>query len=199
MNTPPDDTTLALWLDDELEGEELAQVEAWAADQPEQLAAREEVRRWRRMISESLAAAEEPPAGEFFNERIQHALREPATATRTPSPKRASRGAWNSLWMPLAACAGMVLAFWLGGLIQPQDSPIAGDVPNTDPSTPHLYTPEQGVNAQWISSAEASATVIVLDGVSAIPDEVDFTATALHRSWREIDSTAANESATETE
>ena len=50
MNTPPDDNTLALWLDDELEGEELARVEAWAADHPDQLAAREQVREWRKMI-----------------------------------------------------------------------------------------------------------------------------------------------------
>lgn len=195
MNTPPDDTTLALWLDDELEGEELARVEAWAADQPEQLAAREEVRRWRKMISESLPAAQEPPAGEFFNERIQHAIREAAT---NPVQARNS-SSWSRLWMPLAACAGMVLAFWLGGLIQPQDGSLAGDTDDSGPVTPHLYTPEEGVDARWISSTDASATVIVLNGVNAIPDEVDFTATALHRGWREIDSTAAKEPATESQ
>ena len=47
MNTNPDEAKLAMWLDDELQGEELAAMEAWAGSQPEQLAAREEVRRWR--------------------------------------------------------------------------------------------------------------------------------------------------------
>lgn len=195
MKTPPDDTTLALWLDDELEGEALARVDAWATDHPEQLAAREEVRRWRRMISESIPAAEEPPAGEFFNERIQHALREPEHAIIGSR----SRRAWNPLWMPLAACAGMVLAFWLGSLIPTQNTPATGGVVGPTPPTPHLYTPEQGVDARWISNADASATVIVLSGVTAIPDEVDFTATALHHSWREIDSTAGLETETDSQ
>ena len=191
MNTPPDDNTLALWLDDELEGEELAQVEAWAADQPEQLAAREQVREWRKMIGNSLPAAEEPPAAEFFNERIQHAIRENSSHA-SPAPER--RKSFNAVWMPLAACAGMVLAFWLGAIVQPADNPGS-----TADTTPHLYTPEQGVNAQWIASTDAEATVIVLDGVSAIPDEVDFTAVALHRTWRDIDSTASSESSTPNE
>ena len=34
MNTNPDEATLALWLDDELAGSELATIEAWAAGQP---------------------------------------------------------------------------------------------------------------------------------------------------------------------
>ena len=51
MNTNPDEATLALWLDDELTGAELAAVDAWSIQQPEQIAAREEVRRWRATIS----------------------------------------------------------------------------------------------------------------------------------------------------
>ena len=45
MNTNPDETKLALWLDDELKGEELTAFEAWVADKPEHLAARDEIRR----------------------------------------------------------------------------------------------------------------------------------------------------------
>ena len=195
MKIPPDDNTLALWLDDELEGEELAQVEAWAADHPDQLAAREQVREWRKMIGNSLPAAEEPPAPEFFNERILHAIQQSTQADAAlpaPAPRRST---WNSWWMPAAACAGMVLAFWLGGMNQPN---TPGGTADGD-TTPHLYTPEEGVNAQWISSTDASATVIVLNGVSAIPDEVDFSSVALHRTWREIDSTASSESPTPNE
>ena len=199
MNTPPDDNTLALWLDDELEGDELARVDAWAAEHPEQLEAREQVREWRKMIGESIPAAEEPPAAEFFNERIQHAIRSSHPVTDQKASPQASpeqrRRSFSTVWMPVAACAGMVLAFWLGALIQPKDgTPTAGK--NT---TPHLYTPEEGVDAQWIADADASATVIVLNGVTAIPDEVDFTSVALHRTWREIDSTASSESPTPNE
>ena len=111
MNTNPDETTLALWLDDELHGEELAAVEAWAASHPEQLAAREEVRRWREMVASAMPAAEEPPAAEFFNARIAHAIQEPAAEPANVAKRRIS---WRSVLMPLAACAGMALTFWLG-------------------------------------------------------------------------------------
>lgn len=193
MNTPPDDNTLALWLDDELEGEELARVDAWAADHPDQLVAREQIRDWRKMIGDNLSDTEEPPAPQFFNERILHAIQqsdhaEPIHQAASTSNNR--RGSWNSWWMPAAACAGMVLAFLLGGMNQPQS------LDPTASNTPHLYTPEKGVNAQWISSEDASATVIVLNGVSAIPDDVDFSAVAIHRTRREIDSTASSASPT---
>lgn len=190
MNTKPDDTTLALWLDDELDGEAHAQVEAWAAENPEHLASREEIRRWRKMIGESIPAAEEPPASEFFNERIQHAIR--SETEQQPVAGEISGFNWSSLWMPLAACAGMALAFWLGVTSKPTTpANAAGNLTQPAATSPHIYTPEQGVDAEWIDSGGASATVIVLNGITAIPDTVDFTAVNTRRPWREIDSTAA--------
>ena len=67
---------LALWLDDELRGEELAAVEAWAATQPAQLAARAEVRRWREQIAAVIPASEEPPHLDFFHRRVTRAIRD---------------------------------------------------------------------------------------------------------------------------
>lgn len=194
MNTKPDDTTLALWLDDELEGEELTQVEAWASMQPEQLAAREEIRRWRQMISASLPASEEPPAAEFFNERIQHAIREANHKTPTVS----NVISWHRLWMPVAACAGMALAFWLGMTTNSDQgqAPILVKAP-TPTKLPYTYTPEHGVDAESFDSA--GATVIVLSGVDAIPDTIDFSETASGSDWRPIDSTASLEEPTTAE
>ena len=68
----------------------------------------------------------------------------------------------------------MVLAFWVGKKTQ--------SVPNTMwrmrrgrfPVEPVVYTPENGVKAEWFASAKASATVIVLNGVTAIPDSHGF-------------------------
>ncbi len=191
MNTKPDDTTLALWLDDELEGEDLARMEAWAADQPEQLAAREEIRRWRAMIGACIPASEEPPAAEFFNERIQHAIRE---TRHEPAARTASlQIRWQRLWMPLSACAGMALAFWLG-MTTPrsqEQAPLTATsaVPNLMPS---IYTPESGVIAESFDSGVA--TVIVLSGVGAIPDFVDFAETVSgSKAWHPIESTAGLE------
>jgi hypothetical protein len=190
MNTNPDETTLALWLDDELQGEELAMMDAWAESRPEQLAAREETRRWRRMIASAVPASVEPPYAELFNGRVRTAIlrqdEEPRVAARMFS--------WQSILLPLAACAGMVLAFWLGMKTHagPQEVDVAG-APKAIPVEPILYTPESGVKAEWFASTKASATVIVLNGVDAIPDAMDFSATASMQEEREIDATAGVE------
>lgn len=191
MNTNPDENTLALWLDDELQGEELAAVNAWAENHPEHLAAREETRRWRKMIASAVPASEEPPAAEFFNGRIAHAIQ---SATVEPTTLAKRRIAWRSVLMPLAACAGMVLAFWIG--VRTNSGTPEIDVtgaPRAIPVEPIVYTPDRGVNAEWFKSQEASATIIVLNGVDAIPDSMDFSATASLVPWREMDATAAIE------
>jgi hypothetical protein len=190
MNTNPDETKLALWLDDELKGEELAAFEKWVADHPEHFAAREESRRWRTFIRESLPAAEEPPYGEFFNARIQRAIRVPVEEPAAPVAR--PRLLWRSLLMPIAACAGMAFTFLLGARSQRPGVPeidVAG-APKAIPVEPILYTPERGVKAEWHHSDEASATVIVLNGVDAIPDETDFSKTVSLETGEEINSTA---------
>lgn len=190
MNTNPDETKLALWLDDELKGEELTAFEAWVADKPEHLAAREEIRRFRGMMAAALPSSEEPPYGDFFNGRVARAIREESEATNVvPIPRGFNWKAWVT---PLAACAGMAFAFWGGTKIErpgPPEIDVTG-APRAIPVEPIVYTPERGVKADWFSSDEVSATVIVLNGVAAIPDEMDFSKTVSSESEREIDSTA---------
>lgn len=196
MNTNPDEATLALWLDDELTGSELATVEAWAVDQPSQLAARSEIRQWRATITAAIPAAEEPPYPDFFNRRIMQAIQAEAPLADL-APKRPF--SWASWFMPLAACSGMALAFVIGKKSQ---APILYDVANAPraiPVEPVVYTPESGVNAEWFASSNASATVIVLSGVTAIPDTTDFSRTVVVPMDREIDSTAEVETEPTTE
>jgi anti-sigma factor RsiW len=175
MNTNPDDTKLAMWLDDELHGEELAAFEAGAGSQPELRAARAEVRRCRELLGSALPAAEEPPYPDFFNHRVARAIH--ALAPQPAVVRR--RFSWSSLVMPLAACAGMALAFWLGvkSHAAPADVVVAG-APRAIPVEPFVYTPESGVMAEYFASTKASATVIVLNGVAAIPDSIDFSSSS---------------------
>ncbi len=186
MNANPDEATLALWLEDELHGGDLVTVEAWAADQPEQLAARKQVRDWRALIASAVPASEEPPYPDFFNSRVMQGIRDSRAETK---PKR--RFQWRSLLMPVAACAGMILTFWVGTKTRSEipDYDVAG-APKAIPVQPVLYTPERGVKAEWFASSQASATVIVLDGVTAIPDSTDFSETAYNPMDRDFDSTA---------
>lgn len=191
MNTTPDETRLALWLEDELHGEELAAFDAWVADHPGHYAARDELRCWRRLMAENLPSEEEPPYPDFFNQRIAKSIRDLTPAQAVISKPGFSLRSW---FMPLAACAGMVLTFWLGGQRHTSSEIDVTGAPRAIPVEPILYTPEKGVTAEWFDSLQASATVIVLNGVEAIPDDTDFSETAYIKRIREIDSTAAIES-----
>jgi hypothetical protein len=177
MNTNPDEVTLALWLEDELSGEELTAMEAWAGGHPDQLAARDQARRWRATMAAAMPGTVEPPYPDFFNNRVMHALRQPSTPVETTAKKSFFRGSW---WMPATACVGMALTFWAGKNSQVASTPELdfANAPRAIPVEPTIYTPETGVKAVWFASTEASATVIVLNGVAAIPDSTDFPETA---------------------
>ncbi|MEP2775770.1 MAG: hypothetical protein ABJQ29_04830 [Luteolibacter sp.] len=190
MNTNPDETRLALWMDDELSGDELAAMDAWAATQPEHLCAREELRSYRKMIATAMPASEEPPYPDFFLSRVNQGIRD-LQAAEAPAPRKAVAAVpfWKSWLMPVAACAGMVLAFGIGRNSGDPEEVVKWRSTQLD-VTPIVYTPEEGVEAQWFASSKASATVIVLDGVSAIPDSVDFSETVYVPTIRESDRTA---------
>lgn len=176
MNTTPDEVMLALWLDDELTGEDLARVESWALTQPDQLAARDEVRAWRKSVADAVPAEVEPPYPDFFNSRIEKAIREIRSQDSLPAPAGQKASLWR--WMfPATAFAGMVLAFWVG---TKANSPTASPVVKIEDKgiIPVWYTPEQGVDAEWVKGKGASSNVIVLQGLNAIPDSLDFTETA---------------------
>ncbi len=196
MNTNPDDATLALWLDDELTGEQLAAVEAWATSQPEQMAVREEIRRWRVTMAAAIPASVEPPYPDFFNSRVLQAIREqkPKADVAVKNPF-----SWKSRLMPMVACAGMVMAFWIGKKSRTAPDYDVVNAPRAIPVEPVVYTPESGVKAEWFASTKASATVIVLNGVTAIPDATDFSETVEVPMDREIDSTADSEAQPELE
>jgi hypothetical protein len=187
MNTNPDEATLALWLDDELTGPDKAAVEVWASQHPEQLAAREEIRRWRATISAAIPATEEPPYPDFFNSKVLQAIREQTPKPEVPEKKPFF---WKSWLMPMAACAGMALTFWVGTKSSPVPEIDVAGAPRAIPVEPVVYTPDSSVNAELFASNDASATVIVLSGVTAIPDATDFSATVYVPMDRESNSTA---------
>lgn len=190
MNMNPDEATLALWLDDELTSSDHVAVEAWAEKHPDQIAAREQVRRWRATMAAAVPATEEPPYPDFFNNKVLQAIRE-----QTPKVEVREKASfsWTSWLMPIAACAGMALTFWAGTKTSGVPEIDVAGAPKAIPVEPVVYTPETGVNAEWFASTKASAMVIVLNGVTAIPDSTDFSETVMIPMEREIDSTAGIE------
>jgi len=185
MNTTPDEERLALWVEDELDATSQAAVDAWAATQPEWLERREVARQMKSILRGSLPAAEEPPYAEFFNARIareiQREAAEVAPVTPAGSPVSPMVRAPGKTWrwfLPATAVAGMALCFWAGTRITPPSVTVAAPTPLVPVPTPVLYTPEQGVKADYFASASADAMVIVLDGVAAIPDSFEVPDTA---------------------
>ena len=183
MNTTPDEERLALWVEDELDATSQAAVDAWAATQPEWLERREVARQMKSILRGSLPAAEEPPYAEFFNARIareiQREAAEVAPVTPAGSPVSPMVRAPGKTWrwfLPATAVAGMALCFWAGTRITPPT--VAGPTQQIPAPTPVLYTPEQGVKADYFASEPAGAMVIVLDGVAAIPDSFEVPETA---------------------
>lgn len=186
MNTEPENELRNLWLEDELAGEELAAAEQQFGNDSKNLAEREEVRKWKQWLGRNLSASEEPAAPEIFNARLLKQIEQKDVTSPPATPvarKRTSMMAW---FVP--AAAGMAIGFFLGA--QKEQAPQVADVdvtgaPKAIPVELTVYTPEQGVEANWFKSSGADAYVIVLDGVPAIPDEVDFTKRI---SWSDLDS-----------
>ena len=170
----PDEEMLALWVEDELDAASAATVEAWAASQPEWLTRREEARQVRSLLRAHLPASEEPPYADFFNSRISREIaREAAAAAPAPASARRQAGSILRWFLPATAVAGMALCFWAGTRVvssTPAPPPLAVG--------PVLYTPEDGVSADYFNSSSADAMVIVLDGVSAFPDSFELPDTA---------------------
>ena len=187
MNTNPDDELLVRWLDDDLSGAALETAEARFSQDPALIALRADSRRWRGQVARALPRSEEPPHAEFFNARIARAIQVPTEIPTTPEipagrPAGSAAFGGRALWMPLAACAGMVFSFWIGlkqgnsaSPAAKADSRVAAtSSPRGLPLEPAVYTPVRGVDAEWFDSDSAGATVIVLTGVPAIPDNIDL-------------------------
>lgn len=176
MNTKPDETALARWLEDDLQGAELAAFEESIRQDRDLHAQRAMIRALRQDLAAVLPAAEEPAYPEFFNSRIEKSIRE-----LNAKPAAAWRWSWRVWLMPAAAAAGMAMTFWLGMQTGGRQEVVA--TPPPPPAEPvivvepGLYTPERGVDAEWFASEDAAATVIVLEGVEAIPDSMDFSET----------------------
>jgi len=176
MNTKPDEIALARWLEDDLQGAELAAFEESIRSDRELHAQRALVRALRQDLATWIPAAGEPAYPGFFTRRVEKSIRELSV-----KPAAARGWSWRGWLMPATAVAGMAMTFWMGMKTGGRQEVVVTPPPHTEPLIvvePGLYTPERGVDAEWFASEEAAATVIVLEGVEAIPDSMDFSETA---------------------
>jgi len=171
MKSTPDESTIARWFEGQLSGEELTKMDAYAAENKELLTQRDAFQ----MTSEELRKipeSVEPPYPDFFNSQVQKLIREEerTSESRPGSEKTSSWFERWSAWFAPAAVVAMVACFYAGTQVSRDGFTQAATVSNNAA----LYTPYGDVDAQVVHSVSTGSTVIVLDGLEAIPDSVDM-------------------------
>ena len=168
MNMNPDKQSLLLWLEDELDAAEQVSVDAWASGQSNWLAKRESARAWKQALRDVVPASIEPPYPEFFQAKLERALRVQSSVPRPVAESQRSAVWWTKAWMPASVAAALVAGFFASEMRQ-ETKPVQSLV---------IYTPEEGVKAEFFETSPAEGTVIVLNGVAAIPDDFEVPDTA---------------------
>ncbi len=168
MKTAPDENTLTLWMDGELEGQNLEYVEAWAREHPELLAERDAVQAMNASIREQIPRSIEPPYPDFFNQRILRHIGEEAAAASPPTRKK--NRFWQWFTVP-AAAAAMAVCFYMGTRVG--EAEVSSTSNHTVSPAPSVYAPDEDVKASMFTSNQA--TVIVLEGLDDIPDDLEMT------------------------
>jgi hypothetical protein len=168
MNTKPDDQTLMLWMDDELGAADQAAMDSWLRENPQWIENRQSLRDWRSTMQSVFAAEVEPPYVDFFHAKLQRSLEQQSKEITAPT-NEASVPFWRRFAMPLAAAASIAIAFLAGRSMVHVPHPAENIV---------TYTPEEGVNAEYFVASPSEGTVIVLNGVTDIPDQFSIPDTA---------------------
>lgn len=170
----PNKEVLTNWLDGKLEGEELNQVEAWAADNAGNLDHEFKCKiGWGALNDDYLVSvpkSEEPPYPEFFNSKLEQAIMAEEKVTE-PVLVPVTGNLWQKLrLMVMPAAVAAAVAFYAG-------MQMKGDDGNTSVSARELmveviYVPDENVQAEVSDTVDA--TEIVLDGLSPISDDFDM-------------------------
>lgn len=170
----PDEKTLSSWLEGELEGAELREIEAWAETNAGDLDAEFKCKiGWDALSDEKLAsvpASEEPPYPEFFNSKLKQAIMSDAEAEVLPTSEAESMSLWQKVrLMVVPAAVTALVAFYAGIKMADPDAAVGRDIVAEDIG---VYVPDGGVVAE-VSESDDS-TEIILDGLSPISDELDI-------------------------
>lgn len=180
MKTPPDETQIVRFLDGEMDAAEKSAFEASLAADPELRAEIESLGQLGDVLRKSIPADRAVPHADFFNSQIQVRIAQEemdhARASRAPAAGGGLLDWFRRPWFAAAATALVaVLAFvvWQNrdGTLAPGSSLVLS-----------TYTPNPDVHAHAFRSEEANATVLVLDGLSAMPADHKITGHRVFRS-----------------
>ena len=174
MKTPPDDQLLARWLDNELSPAERTRFEAMLAADPALRAEAESMKQLGEALRANVEFEREVPHADFFNSQIQEAI----TADQRAQARGRGRAAGAASWLDwlrspltLAGAAAVVL---LGVFLLRRDGPHTQIL--------SLYAPNTAVVAAVSYHDDAQATVLLLEGLEAIPADHNIAGLNVHHS-----------------
>jgi anti-sigma-K factor RskA len=161
MKTPSEDHDLIRYLDGEMSETERASFEVRMAADP---MLNSEVNMMQRMSADlrtHLPAEMPVPYADFFNSQIQMRISQEESVTLP-----VSRSLWFD-WLRIPTLATAAAAVAIGGfmIVQNQDQPASNSIVHS------IYVPNPTVRARSFHSDEAQATVLILDGVEAMPSD----------------------------
>ena len=179
MKTPSEDHDLIRWLDGEMTDAERAGFESRMGADPMLKSEAEMMQRMSADLRAHLPAEMPVPYADFFNSQIQVRI-----AQDEPSILPSVRASWLD-WLRLPTLITAAAAVAIGGfMIFQKQTPLTGN------SVVHsIYVPNPSVQARSFHSDEAQATVLILDGVEAMP--VDRKIVGFHIERTETDQEVA--------
>lgn len=160
------------WIDDCLTPDEQVIVDAALAEDPSLIEEVESARGLGDLMKSEFPASQEPMYPDFFNSQI---LNKVAQIDREGAAKTAEKSSpwWARIgfaWVPASGLAA-VLAFFAGTKVNPpeQDADFAAAT-----ELPNVYTPGGNHKTRVVANAQGEVSVIVVEGLDAIGDDVDF-------------------------
>ncbi|MCF6311292.1 MAG: hypothetical protein L3J39_02470 [Verrucomicrobiales bacterium] len=163
-------TQITQWIDGELDDE---QVRHLLDAQPELIELKQSADETGKLLRQELPQEENLPYPDFFNHRIQQRLLEEDSPAAEPAAINMREEAhFFPLFTRSRLFAGLAFGALAIGLIVhsvfgPANSATQSEIVGT-------YTPNPNVEASIQYNAEAQATIIVLEGLDAIPSDVEI-------------------------
>lgn len=163
MKTPTEDPDLIRWLDDELPPLERERFVARMNENPTLRAEADAMQALSRELRAHLPKELPVPHADFFNSQIQVRIAQEEIAAR---PVKAASSSWLEWFrLPGLALGAAAAALVFSTTFLWQNESLKSSLVLT------TYAPDPGVTAQTWFSAEAQATVLMLDGLEDMPAE----------------------------
>lgn len=186
MKPPSENHELIRWLDGEMNAADRSAFEAQLAQDPALKREALEMKALSEGIRAHLPKEMDVPYGDFFNSQIQVRLAQMEVEEGVRSSRFSVSTVWQWLRQPWFAIAGAAAIAVISFLT------LARDGSHADSQILSSYTPSAQVQARTFHDSEAQATVLMLDGLDAVPADRKVSGLNVHHSQTEAEIAATS-------